>query len=372
MIALRDILIFAGLAMIAAVFIAALFPVREGVSPVPACSDCAFKLTGPYSIVQYGNYAAIQLGARQVARYGWAYVDGQPLRPGDASSCHPRPMYLRVIGGFVYASCSDDVPPTPNRWRRSGIFIDTGGLCATGCVRVYAQNDTREAYVPIIVNYSVFTYVQPPFGYPSAGSESGITPLELCLPRPYGLLPFGVFHFTAVLANDSSAYADAWVEVARGPLRISGVHYAVVPANDTGNYRRSGVFLKVIPLHTYWEAGYSEVKIYLADGRYVEVSRGAEYDFLLAFEDCASCSKADYADEVWRIWYDGAYQWLLAPLITQPDRDVVQIPHSAVKAPGQLPAGVMPLWMHEGAVSFTSTVDNAYASVELAIPQVCR
>ena len=110
MIAVRDILIFASLAFIAAAFIASLFPAREGVSPVPACSDCAFKLTGPFSIVQYGNYAAVQLGERQVARYGWAYVDGEPLRPGDAATCHPRPMYVWVVGGVAYVSCTGEEP----------------------------------------------------------------------------------------------------------------------------------------------------------------------------------------------------------------------------------------------------------------------
>jgi hypothetical protein len=44
MIALRDILIFAGLAAFAAAVIASLFPAGEGVTAVPACSDCAFKL----------------------------------------------------------------------------------------------------------------------------------------------------------------------------------------------------------------------------------------------------------------------------------------------------------------------------------------
>ncbi|MEM4422062.1 hypothetical protein [Pyrobaculum sp.] len=110
MIAVRDFLIFASLAFIAVAFIASLFPVREGVTPITQCSDCAFKLTGPYSIVQYGNYAAVQLGARQVARYGWAYVDGRPLRPGDVASCYPQPMYLWVIGGIAYVSCADGEP----------------------------------------------------------------------------------------------------------------------------------------------------------------------------------------------------------------------------------------------------------------------
>ena len=72
MIAARDLLIFAGLVAIAAAFIASLFPVRQSFTPVPACSDCAFMLDGPYSIVQYGNYAALQLGQRQIAKYGWA------------------------------------------------------------------------------------------------------------------------------------------------------------------------------------------------------------------------------------------------------------------------------------------------------------
>jgi hypothetical protein len=74
MIAFRDVLIFAGLMALAAAVIASLFPVGEGVTPVPACSDCAFKLTGGYWIRQYGNYAALYLGTREAARYGWAYV----------------------------------------------------------------------------------------------------------------------------------------------------------------------------------------------------------------------------------------------------------------------------------------------------------
>jgi hypothetical protein len=84
MIALRDVLIFAGLAALAAAVIASLFPVGEGASPVPACSDCAFKLTGECWVLQHSNYASLYLGTREVVRYGWAYrADGRPLRIGE-------------------------------------------------------------------------------------------------------------------------------------------------------------------------------------------------------------------------------------------------------------------------------------------------
>jgi hypothetical protein len=111
MIAFRDILIFAGLMMLVAVVIASLFPVREGASLVSACSDCAFKLTGGYWIRQYGNYAALYLGTREVARYGWAYrVDeGRPLSIGENVTCGSV-MYLWVIDGIAYTSC-DGSPP---------------------------------------------------------------------------------------------------------------------------------------------------------------------------------------------------------------------------------------------------------------------
>lgn len=108
MFAVRDLLIAASLVAVAVAVIATLFPVREGVSPAPACSDCAFKLTGPYVLAQYGNYAAIQLGGREVARYGWAYAYGRPLRPGEAASCDP--MFVYVIAGNAYVSCNATVP----------------------------------------------------------------------------------------------------------------------------------------------------------------------------------------------------------------------------------------------------------------------
>jgi hypothetical protein len=91
------------MAMAAAV-IATLLPAREGVSAVPACSDCAFKLTGEYIIVQHGSYASLYLGTREVMRYGWAYAGGRPLREGESVACSP--MYVRVVGGIAYVSCS--------------------------------------------------------------------------------------------------------------------------------------------------------------------------------------------------------------------------------------------------------------------------
>ena len=103
MIAARDILIFASLAFIAAAFIATFLPAQEGVSPVPHCSDCKFKLTGPYVVVQREGYAALVLGGREVAKYGWAYYEGRPLVPGDVMGCNP--MYVLVAAGSLYFSC---------------------------------------------------------------------------------------------------------------------------------------------------------------------------------------------------------------------------------------------------------------------------
>jgi hypothetical protein len=113
MIAFRDVLIFAGLMALAAAVIASLFPAGEVVTPVPACSDCAFKLTGGYWIRQYGNYAALYLGTREAARYGWAYIDGFPLSVGEIMGCDP--MYVHVLNGVAYISCRGGDGPTFGR-----------------------------------------------------------------------------------------------------------------------------------------------------------------------------------------------------------------------------------------------------------------
>jgi len=113
MIFLRDIIIFAGLMALAATVISSLLPVDEGVSAVPTCSDCAFKLAGEYRITQHDNYAVLYLGTKEVARYGWAFVNGRPLRVDESISCNP--MYLWVFSGIVYISCDGDPPKIGRR-----------------------------------------------------------------------------------------------------------------------------------------------------------------------------------------------------------------------------------------------------------------
>lgn len=114
MIAARDLATFAGVAALAAAFIASLFPVHEGVADVPACSDCAFKLTGPYALVQQNDSAVLVLGGRVLARYAWAYyANGTALRPGENATCTP--MYLWIISGVAYISCRGEEPKIGRR-----------------------------------------------------------------------------------------------------------------------------------------------------------------------------------------------------------------------------------------------------------------
>ncbi|MEZ0319999.1 MAG: hypothetical protein ABWK05_08435 [Pyrobaculum sp.] len=114
MIAARDLVIFAGLAALATAFIASLFPLYDGVSKVPACSDCAFKLTGPYVLVQKNDSAVLMLGSRVLAQYAWAYrVDGTAFRVGENASCSP--MYLWIIDGAAYVSCTGEEPKIGRR-----------------------------------------------------------------------------------------------------------------------------------------------------------------------------------------------------------------------------------------------------------------
>lgn len=109
MMAARDLVIFAGVAAMAAVFIVFLLAVHEGAFVAPACSDCAFKLTGPYVLVQHNDSAVLMLGSRVVVKYVWAYhTNGTAFRVGEKAACSP--MYLWIISGVAYVSCTGEGP----------------------------------------------------------------------------------------------------------------------------------------------------------------------------------------------------------------------------------------------------------------------
>lgn len=95
----------AGVLILAAAIVASMWGVWEGPGEVPACTDCAFKLVGPYRVVQREGYAALVVGDVEVARYGWAYVDGRPMRAGEALDCGAA-TYVAVVDGLLHVSCS--------------------------------------------------------------------------------------------------------------------------------------------------------------------------------------------------------------------------------------------------------------------------
>ncbi|MGC9130000.1 MAG: hypothetical protein ACP5H5_00270, partial [Pyrobaculum sp.] len=146
---LRDIVIFAGLMAAAVAIITSLYPVREGPSEVPACSDCAFKLVGPYVVKQYDSYAAVESAGRQLARYGWAYYGGYPLAPGQNATCGGV-MYLWVINGVVYVSC-DGTPPRLGQFiaGKPRLELDASTFCRTGCVFVSASDGWGQIALPV-------------------------------------------------------------------------------------------------------------------------------------------------------------------------------------------------------------------------------
>ena len=291
MIAFRDILIFAGLAALAAAVIASLFPVGEGASPVPACSDCAFKLTGGYWIRQYGNYAALYLGTREVARYGWAYVDGRPLRIGENATCGTA-MYLWVINGVAYVSC-DGSPPKFGR--------DVLGTAPLP-IRIYFSSDDFSCSLSIVFEGSlarsetVNIYVYDEEGRLVFSATSTIPGrVSFSLPR------LGVFR-VHIYAPPS---LDEWrTAVAR--IRVVHLLRAEVFASNNMD-RLPFTSLKIFDLTDYWKKGYRSVTVYVNPaGRSFTLSAPAEYsaDFLLAWDECIECSQRDdalYVDEVWRV-----------------------------------------------------------------------
>jgi hypothetical protein len=291
MIAFRDVLIFAGLAALAVAIIASLFPVREGVSPVPACSDCAFKLTGGYWIRQYDNYAALYLGTREAARYGWAYVDGRPLSIGESVTCGSA-MYLWVMNGVAYVSCGDS-PPKFGR-----------DVLGTGPLPIFMRFESDDLRCSLSIRFEgslaesarVSVYVYDEEGQ-LVTSATGTIPGSVSFSLPKA----GVFrvHISAPPSLDEWRTAVARVRV------VYLFNAEVYTSNNTA--RLPYTVLKIFNLTNYWKKGYRSVTVYVNPaGTSFTLSAPAEYfaDFLLAWEECRECSQEDralYVDEVWRV-----------------------------------------------------------------------
>ncbi len=296
MIAFRDILIFAGLTALAAAIIASLFPVGEGTSPVPACSDCAFKLTGGYWIRQYGNYAALYLGTREAARYGWAYrADGRPLSIGENVTCSPA-MYLWVINGIAYVSC-DGSPPRVGR--------DVLGP-KLPFVNVRVSSDWRRGCDTTITFEANLTerYVVTVYVYDEEGrlvaSATGTIPGSVSFSIPMA----GVYRVHIY----APPFFDEWHTLI-AQIRITDLLRARVFTSDNTEDLRPSTSLKIFDLTNYWKKGYRSVTIRVnpAGASFtLSAPTGAFADYLLAWEDCRSCDwtyGALYIDEVWRLTF---------------------------------------------------------------------
>ena len=295
MIAFRDVLIFAGLAALAAAVIASLFPVREGVSLVPACSDCAFKLTGGYWIRQYGNHASLYLGTREVARYGWAYrADGRPLSIGESVACGTA-MYLWVINEIAYVSC-DGTPPRVGRDvlgpKRPlvNISISTDLRCTSFTITF--DSDLEEHYVVEVEVYDEEGRLVFSGTTTIPGSVSFSIPMA------------GVYR----VHIDAPPLLDEW-ETWKAQVRISDlVRAQVFTSNNTQDLRPS-TSLKIFDLTNYWKKDYRNVTVYVnprKDPLTLSAPTGAFADLLLAWQDCHNCDPtngASYVDEVWRLTF---------------------------------------------------------------------
>jgi hypothetical protein len=305
MIALRDILIFAGLAAFAAAVIASLFPAGEGALAVPACSDCAFKLTGGYWMRQYGNYASLYLGTREAARYGWAYniTEGRPLRIGENATCGSA-MYLWVINGIAYVSC-DGSPP---RFGRNvlGIYVTPYFYAYPtdrGCsYSILFDTNLRD----VTVRLEVYDEEERP-----VTSATGRIPGSVSFTVPMA----GVYR---VYIYTSPPLFEEWY-TAIATVRISDLLRAeVFTSNDTQDLRPS-TSLKIFDLTNYWKRGYSSVTVQVnpAGASFtLSALAGAFADFLLAWEDCSTCDNIDgplYVDEVWRL----TFTQNIIPIFTQ-------------------------------------------------------
>ena len=295
MIALRDILIFAGLAALAAAVIASLFPVGEGVTPVPACSDCAFKLTGGYWIRQYGNYASLYLGTGEAARYGWAYrADGRPLRIGENATCDTA-MYLWVFGGIAYVSC-DGTPPRVGRdvLGPKLPFVDVRFSSDLKCTSytIRFEANLTEHYVVTVEVYDEEGRL--------AASATGTIPGLVSFSIPMA----GVYRVHIY----APPFFDEWHTLI-AQVRISDlVRAQVFTSNDTQDLRPS-TSLKIFNLTSYWKRGYRSaiVRVSPAGASFtLSAPSNVFADFLLAWEDCLTCDYTYgpvYVDEVWRLTF---------------------------------------------------------------------
>jgi len=293
MIALRDVLIFAGLAALAAAVIASLFPAGEGVSAVPACSDCAFKLTGGYWIRQYGNYASLYLGTREAARYGWAYrADGRPLEIGESATCDTA-MYLWVVDGIAYVSC-DGTPPRVGRDVLGpklpfvDVRVSSDWRCTSYTIRF--DGNLTESYVVTVEVYDEEGRL--------AASATGTIPGSVSFSIPMA----GVYRVHIY----APPLLDEWHTLI-AHVRISDLIRARVFASNNTEDLRPSISLKIFDLTNYWKKGYASVTVRVnpAGASYtLSAPAGAFADFLLSWEDCRNCDPtygALYVDEVWRL-----------------------------------------------------------------------
>ncbi|MFZ8811824.1 MAG: hypothetical protein ACO2PN_27460 [Pyrobaculum sp.] len=296
MITFRDILIFAGLAAFAAAVIATLFPAGEGVSPVLACSDCAFKLTGGYWIRQYGNYAALYLGTREAARYGWAYVDGRPLSIGESATCGTA-MYLWVINGIVYASCGGSQP----RFGRDVLSNVTEPNLPL--IDVYISTDlSRGCGVTINFDGDPTSHAAAVYVYDEEGrlvaSATGTIPGSVSFSIPMAGVNRVRIYVPPLL--------DEWHTLTAQISITDLLRAQVFTSNNTQDLRPS-TSLKIFDLTNYWKRGYSYVTVYMNPWWPLYVTRPADAfaDFLLAWEDDSSSwhSWLLYRKEVWRLTF---------------------------------------------------------------------
>jgi hypothetical protein len=291
MIAFRDILIFAGLMALAAAVIASLFPAGEGASPVPACSDCAFKLTGGYWMRQYGNYAALYLGTREVARYGWAYIDGFPLSIGEIVGCDP--MYVHVLGGVAYASCRGGDATFGRRVLYSPPWAVeiSADPSRPGCTY------TVDAAVNESATIQLYVYDEGGRLVYSASSPSPAT-------FTFSLPAAGTYRMRVY----APPLLDQWYTL-HARVSITASKAAVYTSNNTQDLRPS-IALKIFDLTDYWKRGYASVTVRInpaGSSFTLPAPAGAFADFLLAFEDCRSCTcdatQDLYKDQVWRLTF---------------------------------------------------------------------